>query len=137
MSSLYFRVGAKYKYFGIEGELGQGLSGIDEDGVSLDVETQLSAFAILRLPQDNWDVFLRAGYHSTDIELEGEVFDPTTGTFINGSVDLTSDGFAGGIGGTYYFTDNFGLRADITAYNTRDFIDAGFVAASLGVTAKF
>jgi len=137
MVNAYFRVGAKYKYFGIEGELGQGLSGIDEDGLSLDVGTQLSAFGILRLPHDNWDIFARAGYHSTDIDFTLDIFDPFTGANVSGSDELSSDGFAFGIGGTYYFTDNIGIRGDITGYNTRDFIDAALVGGSLGLTAKF
>jgi len=137
MGNVYGRVGAKYKYIGAEVEIGQGLSDIEEDGFSLGVGTQLAAFGILRLPvQDNADIFLRAGYHSTDLEVGFDGFDPDLGN-IDVSEDVTSDGFAFGVGGTFYFTDNLGVRGDITGYNTRDLIDANLIAASLGLTAKF
>jgi len=133
----YFRAGFKYKYFGVEAELGQGLSDIEEDGLSLGVSSQAAAFGVLRLPGDNYDVFLRAGYHSSTLEVGGSIFNPVTGGQTNVQEELTSDGFVAGVGGTYYFTDNLGLRADITGYNTRDLVDAGYVAASIGGTVKF
>lgn len=128
-TSSYIRVGAKYRYFGAEVELGNGLSDIEEDELSLGVSSQKAIFGILRAPGDNYDVFIRAGYHSSKIEFGADVIDF--------SETVTSNGFAAGVGGTYYFTDNFGLRADITGYNTRDTLEAGFVAASLGATARF
>ncbi len=133
----YFRAGVKYKYFGAEVELGQGLSEIEEDGLSLGVASQTSVFGILRKPGENFDVFIRAGYHSSKVEVGGQVFNPNTGGQLAFNEELTSDGFVAGVGGTYYFTDNVGLRADITGYNTRDLVEAGYVAASIGGTVKF
>jgi len=135
-TAAYFRAGVKYKYLGAEVELGQGLSDIEEDGLSLEVSSQTSVFAIGRYPGDNYDVFLRAGYHSSTLKVSGEFFDET-GNLLSASEDLKANGFVAGVGGTYYFTDNFGLRADITGYNMRDLVDAGFVAGSLGVSVKF
>lgn len=136
-TSSYFRAGIKYKYFGAEVELGNGMSDIEEDGVSIGVSSQTSAFAIVRTPGDKFDVYLRAGYHSSKVEVGAQVFNPQTGQLVGVSDELDSDGFAAGVGGTYYFTDNFGLRADITGYNTRDLVDAGFVAASIGGSVRF
>jgi len=136
MANAYFRAGVKYKYFGAEVELGTGLSDIDEDGLSLGLGTQISGFGILRYPADKYDVFLRAGYHSSDFDVEFEGFDPDFGD-VNFDESISSDGFAFGIGGTYYFSENFGLRADITGYNTRDIADAGYVGGSIGGTVKF
>lgn len=136
-TAAYFRAGVKYKYFGAEVELGQGLSDIEEDGFSIGVNSQTSVFGIIRTPGDKYDVFLRAGYHSSKVEVGGQVFNPNTGEQLAFNEEVTSDGFVAGVGGTYYFTDNFGLRADITGYNTRDLVDAGYVAASIGGTARF
>jgi len=136
-TAAYFRAGVKYKYFGAEVELGQGLSDIEEDGLSLEVSSQKSVFGILRAPGDQYDVFIRAGYHSSTLNISGQFVDPNTGNLLNASEDLKSDGFVAGVGGTYYFTDNFGVRADVTGYNMRDLVDASFVAGSIGVSVKF
>jgi hypothetical protein len=117
--------------------LGQGLSDIEEDGASLGVASQLSGFAIVRLPGDNYDIFFRGGYHSTKFDVGLDGFDPNTGQNFSVSDNVKSEGFAFGVGGTYFFTENIGLRADITGYNTRDLVDAGYVSASLGGAIKF
>lgn len=136
-TAAYFRAGVKYKYVGLEGEIGTGLSGIEENGISADISSQTSVFGILRFPADNYDIFLRAGYHSTDIDVSGDAFNDVTGAFEPFELSESSDGVAIGVGGTYYFTDNFGIRADITGYNTRDIADANFVAGSIGGSVKF
>jgi len=133
----YFRAGAKYKYFGAEAEYGTGLSEIKEDGIALGLKSSTSFFGILRYPENNYDFFVRAGYHSSDFDISGPVFDPATGQTVTAEDTISSDGFVAGIGGTYYFAENFGARLDITGYNTRDFVDAGYVVASLGGTVKF
>lgn len=92
---------------------------------------------MVRTPGKKYDVYLRAGYHSSSIDISGSVFDPQSGQFISASDELDSNGFAAGVGGTYYFTDNFGLRADITGYNTRDLVEAGYVAGSIGGSVRF
>lgn len=137
MTNAYFRAGAKYKYFGAELEYGTGLSGISESGVSLEVGRQFSGFGILRLPNENYDVFLRAGYHSSSFDVSLNGVDIGLEQPVSGDGKIKSNGFAFGVGGTYFFSEKFGLRADITGYNTRDFIDAGYVGGSLGGTIKF
>lgn len=137
MTNAYFRAGAKYKYFGAEVEYGTGLSGIEEDGISLELKNQTSVFGILRWPGENYDGYIRVGYHSTTFEIEANGVDIGLDQPVSGRADIDSDGFAFGLGGTYFFGDNFGLRADITGYNTRDFIDAGYVGGSIGGVVKF
>lgn len=139
MANAYFRAGLKYKYFGAEVEYGTGVNEIDEDGVTLGLGSQTSFFGILRYPgpDNKYDAFIRAGYHSSDFEVSIEEFDFNLNQNVTLSDDVSSDGFVFGLGGTYYFTENFGLRGDITGYNTRDIVEAGYVGGSLGATLKF
>lgn len=128
MTAAFFRAGVKYKYFGAEVEYGTGLSGIEEDGISIDVNSQTSVFGIVRLPADKADVYLRLGYHSSDIEF---------GIQGVGEASETDSGFAGGIGGSYFFTDNLGIRLDITSYNLSDPLDVSYVGGSAGAVVRF
>jgi len=125
----HFRAGVKYSYFGAEVEYGSSISAIEEDDVNLDLGSQIGIFGIARMPADNYDFYLRAGYHSSTFE--GSV------DGVSGTVDLDADGFAFGFGGSYYFADNFGVRADLTAYNAKDIVDAAFIGGSIGLTARF
>ena len=128
LTAAFFRAGVKYKYVGAEFEYGTGLSGIEEDGVSVDVNSQTSVFGILRLPADNYDVYLRLGYHSSDVEV---------GIDGLGEASESDSGFAGGVGGTYFFSDNFGIRLDVTAYNLSDPLDVSYVGGSAGAVVRF
>ncbi len=127
MTAFYVRGGVKYKYVGAEIEFGQGLSDYEEDGITIGVGSQVAAFGMLRLPSENYDVYLRAGYHSSTIEL-------SDGTF---SEDVDDEGIAFGVGGNYFFNDNFGVRADVTGYNLSDPLDVSYSVFSLGGVVKF
>ena len=132
LTAAFFRAGVKYKYVGAEVEYGTGLSGIEEGGIESSVNSQISGFAMGRLPYERGDFFVRLGYHSSDVEV-------IVDDFQFGRVDLSEKdtGIAFGLGGTYHFTDNFGLRADITGYNLSDPLDVSYVGGSLGVAARF
>ncbi len=128
MTAAFFRAGVKYKYFGAEVEYGTGLSDIEEDGISVGVNSQTSIFGILRLPEDNYDIYLRVGYHSSDIEV---------GIAGLGEATEKDEGFAGGVGGTYFFNDNLGIRLDVTGYNLSDPLDVSYVGGSAGAVVRF
>ena len=127
MTAGYVRAGVKYKYVGAEVELGTGFSDYEEDGVTLGVDSQTSVFGVLRLPQERSDIYLRLGYHQSDIAID----------ILGQNFDTDDSGFAGGIGGTYFFTDNIGARLDITGYNLSDPLDVSYVGGSAGLTARF
>lgn len=128
MTAGFFRGGVKYKYFGAEVEYGTGLSEYEEDGVSLGVNTQTSVFGILRLPAKNSDMYLRLGYHSSDVEV---------GIAGVGEASEKDKGFAGGIGGSYFFNDNLGVRLDITSYRLSDTLEVNYIGGSAGAVVRF
>jgi len=132
------RVGVKFaKYFGVEGEYAIGLSDWDlGDGVTLGLDNALAGYAVARYPfgngKDSGDVFVRLGYHSTTLEAGVD----------NASADIKDEGFAFGLGGTYFFTPNFGVRGDITSYHLDDDIlgDIGsltYIGGGLGAVVRF
>ncbi len=132
------RVGVKFaKYFGVEGEYALGLSEWDlDDGVSLGLGNALAGYVVARYPfgdnEDKGDVFVRLGYHSTTLEA----------TASNQTVDIDDEGFAFGLGGTYFFSPNFGVRGDITSYRLDDDIlgnigSLTYIGGSLGGVVRF
>ncbi len=127
MTASFFRGGVKYKYVGAEIEFGQGLSDYEEDGITIGVGSQVAAFGMVRLPAENFDMYLRLGYHSSTLEV-------SDGTL---SEDFKDEGIAGGIGGNYFFNENIGIRLDITNYNLSDPFDVSYVGGSIGGVVKF
>ncbi len=132
------RVGVKFaKYLGVEGEYAMGLSDWDlGDGVTLGLGNAIAGYAVARYPfgdgEDSGDVFIRLGYHSTTLEA----------SVGNLTEDIDDEGFAFGLGGTYFFTPNFGVRGDITSYHLDDDIlgDIGaltYIGGSLGGVVRF
>jgi len=70
------------------------------------VKSAFGGFAVARLPvSEQFDIFLRGGYHSTSVGLDG----------VSGSVTL--DGFAAGGGIQYFFTETDGIRLEYTYLN--------------------
>lgn len=128
MTAAFFRAGVKYKYFGAELEYGQGLSDVEEDGISIGISSQTSVFGIVRLPTNKLDVYMRLGYHSSDIDFSASGL---------GEFSEKDEGFAGGIGGSYFFTDNLGIRLDITNYRLSDPLDVDYVGGSAGAVVRF
>ena len=125
------------EYFGaeIEGSFGVGNDNIDALGVTANVEVSNSVggFVVGRLPIEGnysgvFEIFGRLGYMTTEFEVE--VF----GT--SGSLDV--DGFAAGVGGTYYFTPNIGIRGDYTRFEANEAqIDGGVNILTVAAVYKF
>jgi len=71
---------------------------------------------------------MRLGYHSSDIDFSASGL---------GEFSEKDEGFAGGIGGSYFFTDNLGIRLDITNYRLSDPLDVDYVGGSAGAVVRF
>lgn len=132
------RVGVKFaKYLGIEGEYALGLSDWDLDnGVSLGLDNTVAGYVVARYPfgddEDTGDAFIRLGYHSTTLEASGG----------GSSAGIKDEGFAFGLGATYFFTPNFGVRGDITSYHLDDDIlgnvgSLTYIGGGLGGVVRF
>lgn len=104
------RIGYKATdYFGVEGE---GSIGVNSDN-GFKVKSSFAGFGVLSVPAgENFDVFARVGYHSTNFGLN------------NASGSL--DGVAWGLGANFMFTENDGVRVDYTRYE----VSAGGISAS-------
>lgn len=105
-------------YFAVEGEASTGLD--DEDGIELNHNAGLYAVGILPVGQ-NFDLHGRVGYQMTEV-----------GTPIG---DFEDEGVGYGVGATYRFTPNFGVRADYTRLEGDDEAEAD--AISLGGVVNF
>ena len=124
-------------FFGAEIEGSFGVNG-DSDTIDLgtgpfdietDIDTQIAAFAVARLPVSNrFSVLSRVGYHNTEIDAELDdgvtVLEDSTST----------DGIAYGIGAEYAFDPKTSIRADYTRY---DFDGPDADALSLAIARKF
>jgi len=99
-----FNLGGKVGYnftenFGVEGQASFGVSSKDD----IKVKSAFGGFAVARMPvSEQFDLFVRGGYHSTSVGVDG----------ISGSVSL--DGFAVGGGAQFFFTENDGVRIEYT-----------------------
>lgn len=99
-----YNLGGKVGYnftenFGVEGQASFGISSKD----SIKVKSAFGGFAVARMPlSEQFDVFVRGGYHSTSVGVNG----------FSGSANL--DGFAVGGGAQYFFTANDGIRVEYT-----------------------
>jgi len=97
------------EYFGVEGQGAFGVSGNEETvgGVTFegDIDYNVAGFGVVRFPaSENFDVFARAGYHSTGISIEAN----------NVEVSADTDGFAVGAGGQYFWDGLNGVRGEYT-----------------------
>lgn len=137
-SDVQIRAGVKFlKYFGVEGEYAIGLSDWDlGDDVTLGLDNAVAGYAVARYPfgngKDSGDVFIRAGYHSTTLEAG-------VGNF---SENLKDEGFAFGVGASYFFMPNLGVRGDVTSYHLDDDIFGNigkltYIGFGAGVVARF
>ena len=97
-----------YKFtenFAIEGQAGFGIADQSVGNLDVGIDNSFGAFAVASLPAgDNFELFARVGYHFTTFGVSGG----------NINADLSSDGFAAGAGGQYFFTQNDGIRAEYT-----------------------
>ncbi len=116
------------EHFGaeIEGSFGLDSDTIDPSEIELDIESQIGAYLVGRVPVgDNASFFSRVGYARTEIDIN----------FGASSQIIQSDGISVGFGGEYMFTDQFGIRGDYTVMDAEDgaFTDAISVFGVSGV----
>jgi len=104
-----------YKFtenFGIEGQAGFGIIDDDTLGVDVGVDSTFGGFLIASFPaSENFDLFVRGGYHFTQIGA--------------GNFSVDTDGFAVGGGGQYFFTENDGVRLEYTYFDVDTNTNAG------------
>jgi len=104
-------------FFGVEGQAGFGIIDQEVGTVDVGVDNQFAGFGVVRFPTgENFEIFARLGYHATKFGVSGAV-----------SGDLDTDGFAGGVGGQYFFNGGSnGLRVEYT------YLDIGSNEGNLG-----
>lgn len=100
--------------FGVEGQGVLGLTSKTEAGVDVKVDYTIGAFATARMPlNDQFDVFVRAGYHSTSVSAEA-----------NGiSASTTASGYALGGGAQFNLDATNGIRAEYTVLDDNGGLD--------------
>ncbi len=108
------RVGVGFgQHFAVEGE---ATFGVDDDG-GVELDNEIGIFAVGKLPvSSNAELFARAGASRVDTSPGGD-----------------DDGFAYGVGGQYFLTQNDGIRLDWTRHEVGGDIDA----YSLSYVRKF
>ena len=94
---------------GAEGEASFGLGEDTVEGIDVGLGSSLGGFAVGRTGGDQGSFHIRLGYMANTFEFS----DATN------SIDAELNGFALGVGGTYFFNENAGIRLDIT----RTFVD--------------
>jgi opacity protein-like surface antigen len=111
------------EYFGVEGDLGFGISeendSIDGFDVGAGIDWYTGAFGVLRAPvTEQFDVLGRAGYYFAEVDAD------ITNTVDNLTTDLDADtdGFAFGAGVQYNFGDGNrnGIRAEYTYLDVQE-----------------
>lgn len=105
------------EHFGaeLEGSFGIGSDEVGASGLQLDIESQVAAYVVGRVPLGDWvSLFGRIGYARTELELE----------FLEAARIEQTDGIAFGAGGEIMLTDRFGLRGEYTRMSTDD--DTGY-----------
>jgi len=118
-------------YFGVEGEISFGLGEEElEPGADIELSNQYGGYVIGKLPAgENFDVFGRIGYGSAE-------FDVNVDGVGSGSADV--DGFAFGVGGQFFFTENFGIRGEYTRFEAEDEdLDGGLDTYSVSAVFRF
>lgn len=126
--SATIRAGARvHRYFGVEAEGSLGLGSSDIDGVDIGMNHTIAAFAVAYWPvSENTDVYVRAGFGTTEFEVE----------FAGMSVTDSYSGPAIGIGGQHFFDGKNGVRMDVTRHEY-DELDGGFDAVSFAYVRRF
>jgi outer membrane immunogenic protein len=112
LGTIQGRLGARFgEYFGIEGELGAGVtsdkttvSGID---IKAKIQNQEAIYAVGYLPlSTNIELLARIGYGDTRAKAKASAFS------VADSAEGNSWNY--GVGGLYHFDDKNGIRADYT-----------------------
>lgn len=132
LNGLTVRGGAFFnEYFGVEGEFSFGVGEEELDFEStIELSNQYGGYVIGKMPVgENFDVFGRVGYGSAE-------FEATVDSIGSGSVDV--DGFAYGVGGQFFFTENFGVRGEYTRFEADDEqLDGGLDTYSISAVFRF
>lgn len=107
------RIGARFTpYLGVEGEASLGLG--DESlvpGVDVKLNYDAAVYGVASYPvAQNFEVFGRVGYGTTEIEASG----------LGSTATVDSESWNYGVGANYFFDGTNGVRAD---YTRRDFQD--------------
>ncbi len=116
--------------FGAEAEVAFGIGGETVQGVELDLDTSFTGYLVGRLPMgESTDLIGRVGYGSATIE----------GTISGlGSADVDIDGFSFGVGIQHFFTESFGVRGDITRFESDEpNFDGGLDIYSVSAVYRF
>lgn len=100
------------RYLGAEGEVSIGIDEADVGGGTVELDNSFGAFGVLRAPvSDRVELFGRVGYAQSE-------FSANVPGLGSGSADV--DGLAYGVGGKFFLTDSFGIRADASRYEGDD-----------------
>ena len=102
------RIGARNTHFGVEGEVGVGVTSKDISGVSVKENDEYALDAVVYAPvSPNADLFLRGGYGRMEVKA----------SCCGGSVTEGDNAWNAGVGGQYFFDGKDGVRADYTYYS--------------------
>ena len=100
------------RYLGAEGEVSIGIDDADVGGGTVELDNALGAFGVLRAPvSEQVELFGRVGYAQSE-------FNANVPGLGSGSADV--DGLAYGVGGKFFLTESFGIRADASRYEGDD-----------------
>lgn len=100
------------RYLGAEGEVSIGIDDADVGVGTVELDNSLAAFGVLRAPvSDRVELFGRLGYATSEFEASVPGL---------GSASADVDGLAYGVGGKFFLTDNFGIRADASRFEGDD-----------------
>ncbi|HRD46852.1 MAG TPA: porin family protein [Caulobacter sp.] len=105
LGGIQARLGAQFNpHLAIEGEAAFGVQDDEILGVTVELSNEFAVFAVGKLPvSESVNLFARVGYSNTDIDV--------------GGTSASGDGFAYGVGGEAFFTENDGVRFDWTKHD--------------------
>lgn len=100
------------RYLGAEGEVSIGIDDANVGGGTVELDHSLGAFGVVRAPvSDRVELFGRVGYATSE-------FNASIPGLGSASADV--DGVAYGVGGKFFLTEHFGIRADASRYEGDD-----------------
>ncbi len=123
--------------FGIEGEAMIGMGGADNydgSGIDFELERQFGGYLVGRLPAGkSGEIFGRAGFRAGTIN--------TTFDFFGIEEEIDYNGFSFGAGYSHFFSDNVGLRGEVTtsgaSLDNNFSPDGNLTSLSLSLVFKF
>lgn len=99
------------RYLGVEGEASFGIDDANIGPATVELDHSLGAFGVLRAPvAERLELFGRLGYQTSELTASGP----------GGSISGDVDGVAYGVGGKFYLTERFGIRADVARFEGDD-----------------